>query len=206
MMRRKRAAPVRWPGIQQPSAAASLPRPQMLQRRSAPPAPDAPWRFPICQVRRAHAQRILRHELLGHLTCECPIDAASDVNLGKLFQFKRGCLAQFLAFARKVCLLGVGLRTDGDILAGSHRHRTSHQSGNTGNQHIALGCGRRGDTDDQACRLDDTVFSAEHRGAQPTDAADEVIFLMLAQASHKIQLTGQTRCNGAEALSASSAP
>jgi hypothetical protein len=47
-----------------------------------------------------------------------PIDTTLDVDLGKLIKLKLGILAQLLAFAREVRLLGVGLRADEHILAG----------------------------------------------------------------------------------------
>ena len=43
---------------------------------------------------------------------------------------------------------------------------------------------RRGDADDQARRRDDAVIGAEHRGAQPADAAGMVVFGMDAKTGH----------------------
>ena len=50
---------------------------------------------------------------------------------GKLIKLKFGSLVQLLAFARQIRPFGVGLRTDGHIFAGGHRHRASHQSRDT---------------------------------------------------------------------------
>ena len=46
------------------------------------------------------AQGIFRHQLLGNLPPEGPIDAALDVDFGKLVEFEFALLAQFLPFAR----------------------------------------------------------------------------------------------------------
>jgi hypothetical protein len=74
---------------------------------------------------------IFRHELPGDLPRKVPIDAALDVDIGKLIELKFGGLVQLLAFARQIRPFGVGLRTDGHIFAGGHRHRASHQSRDT---------------------------------------------------------------------------
>src|SRR5674476_54530 len=54
--------------------------------------------------------------------------------------------------------------------------------------------GRRGHADDQACGRDDAVVGAKHRGAQPTDAVDEVALRMQAKTAHPmLRLSDQSR-------------
>jgi hypothetical protein len=86
-------------------------------------------------------QGIFRHQLPGNLPRQDLIDTTLDVDFGKLIKLKLGILAQLLAFAREVRLLGVGLRPDGHILAGGHRHGASHQSCDARDQDVVL---RRG--------------------------------------------------------------
>jgi hypothetical protein len=117
---------------------------------------------------------IFRHELLGDLPRKVPIDTALDVDIGKLIELKSGILAQLLAFAREVRLFAVGLRTDGDIFAGGHRHGAGHQSRDTRDQDIVPRRGCCGNADDQACSREDAVVGPEHCCSKPSDAVDEV--------------------------------
>ena len=87
-------------------------------------------------------QGIFRHQLLSHLPRKPLFDASLDVNFGELIELGFRALAQFLAFAREIGLFGVGLRTDGYILASRHRHRASHEPRHTRDQDIALRRGR----------------------------------------------------------------
>ena len=48
------------------------------------------------------AQCVMGHQLLGDLPRQRLIDAALDVDFGKLIELERGVVAQFLALARKV--------------------------------------------------------------------------------------------------------
>jgi hypothetical protein len=80
--------------------------------------------------------------------------------------------------------IGVGLRTDGDILAGGHRHHAGDQAGDARYQDIVLCRGRRGDTEDQARCRDDTIVGPEYGGSQPLDAGDEMALRMNAKAAH----------------------
>ena len=133
-------------------------------------------------------QGIFRHQLLSNLPGKRLIDAALDVNFGKLIEFKLGILAQLLAFAREIRLFGVGLRADGHILAGGHRHGASHQCRDTRDQDIVMRRGRRGNADDQACGRDDAIVGPEHRGPQPPDAVDEVVLRVQAKTTHEFLL------------------
>ena len=138
------------------------------------------------------AQGVLRHELLGNLPRQRRVDTALDVDVGELLLLERSVLAQLLALACEVGLLGVGLRTDGDILAGGHRHGAGHQPGDARDQHRVLGRGRRGHADDQARGRDDPVVGPEHGSTQPPDTADQMVLGLLAKAAH-VTLSGRIR-------------
>ena len=116
-----------------------------------------------------------------------------DVDLGKLIKLELGILAQLLAFAREIGLLGVGLRADGHILAGSHRHSAGHQSRDPRNQDIVLRRGCRGDADDQARGRDNAIVGPQHRGSQPPDAADEVVLRVQTKTTHVFLLSARLR-------------
>jgi hypothetical protein len=81
-------------------------------------------------------------------------------------------------------MFGVGLRADGHILAGRHRHGASHQASDTREQDLVLRRRCCGDTDDQAGGRDDAIVGPEHRCSQPADAADKVVFRMQAKTTH----------------------
>ena len=129
-------------------------------------------------------QGIFRHQLLGNLPRKRPINAAFDIEFGKLVELKLSIFAQLLAFAREISLFGIGLRTDGHILAGGHRHGASHQSRDPRDQDIVPCRSRRGNADDQASGRDDTIVGPKHRGSQPPNAADEVALRMQAKTAH----------------------
>ena len=123
-------------------------------------------------------QGIFCHQLLSNLPRKRRFETPFDVDLGKLLLFELDVIAQLLAFARKIRTFGVGLRADGNILAGSHRHGASHQSRDACDQDSVLRCGRRGDADNQTRSRDDAIVSPEHCGSQPPDTADEVLLGM----------------------------
>ena len=91
-------------------------------------------------------QGIFCHQLLDDLPRKRLIDTALDVNVRQLIELKFWTILQFLAFARKVGLFGIRLRTDGHVFAGGHRHGAGHQSRNARDQDIILRGRRRGDS------------------------------------------------------------
>ena len=93
-------------------------------------------------ITRMGRQVIFRHQLPSNLTRKPLFDASLDVNFGELIELGFRALAQFLAFAREIGLFGVGLRTDGYILASRHRHGASHEPRHARDQDIALRRGR----------------------------------------------------------------
>jgi hypothetical protein len=138
---------------------------------------------------RVSRQRVLRHRLLGHLPRQWLVDTSLGVDFGKFVEFECGVFAQLLAFTCKISLLSVRLRTDGNIFAGRHRHRPSHQSRNTCNQHIASRCSRGCNADDQARGRDDTVIRSQNGGPEPPDPIDEMDLGVNVKVPHILLLT-----------------
>ena len=65
-------------------------------------------------------QRILGHLLFGDLSGQPAVHPASDIEFGQLLVLEDGITPQFLGFACKVSLFGIGLRTDLDVFASRH--------------------------------------------------------------------------------------
>ena len=129
-------------------------------------------------IPRMGAERVLRHQLIGDLSREARFDAALDVDQGELLVLEGGLARELRSLARKIGLLGVGLRADRNVLACRHGHGASDQPGDAGDQHLRTrGRGSR-HTDDQARRRDEPVIGAEYGCPQPADARHKVAFGM----------------------------
>jgi hypothetical protein len=127
-------------------------------------------------VARMRGERVLRGHLLGDLPGEIGRDAATDIDPRQLVEFGGGRLGQFAPLARQVGFFRVRLRGDGDIFARRHRHGAGGEPRHA-RQHDLAHRGRGGgDADHQRGGRDQPVIGAEHGGAQPADAGDEVIF------------------------------
>jgi hypothetical protein len=87
---------------------------------------------------RVDRQRILCHQRFGNLSRQSRFEPALLVDAGKLIDFLRPLLGEFLGLAREVRLLGVGLRTDRHVLTGSHRHGAGDEAGDAGNEDGAV--------------------------------------------------------------------
>ena len=90
-----------------------------------------------------------------------------------MLEFRIG--GELMSLAVEIGLLDVGLRTDRDIFAGCHRGRTGHQTGQPRQHH-----GRMRGTAGRHSRHDagggkNTVIGAEHGGAQPAGAVQEML-------------------------------
>ena len=139
------------------------------------------------------SQGVFRRELLGNLSRKGLIDTALYVDFGKLIEFKLGIVAQLLAFACEIRLFRVGLRADGHILAGGHRHGARNQTRDTRDQDSALRRRRRGDADDQAGGRNDAIVGPKHCGPQPPNAVDKVVFRVQAKPTHGFPLITPSR-------------
>ncbi len=124
------------------------------------------------------AERVVRHELLGHLLRELLIQAPAHVDAHELAVLAGVVGLELLALARQIGLLAVGLRADRDVLAGRHRHRAGHRARDAGRQQAAVTRVGRRDADEQARRRHDAVVGAEHGGPQPADALQSMPFSM----------------------------
>ena len=89
------------------------------------------------------------HQLLGNLFRECRIEPASDVDRHQFLVLALVVCFEFRALKREVGLFGVCLRADRHVLPGSHRHRTSHQASDPGDQDVAVSRMRSGNTEQQ---------------------------------------------------------
>ena len=118
-------------------------------------------------------------ELLCHLPGETGFYPSLNIDLGHLLVSEGDVLAELLAFASKISLLGGGLRTDRNIFASCHRHG-SGEPRYTRDQDVRSG----GHADDQAHGRDDTIVGAEDGGSEPPDPRDEMALRMLVQSAH----------------------
>ena len=64
---------------------------------------------------RVHCHRTLRHQLHGDLASEAQVDRALDADVGKLLVLELDVLAELVALASQLGVLGVELRTDRDV-------------------------------------------------------------------------------------------
>ena len=113
------------------------------------------------------------------------IDAAFDVDLGQFLAFELRRISELLGLACEIGMLGIGLRADGNIFTGRHRHRAGNKTGDTGQQDVArLGSGGS-HADNETCRRDDTVIGAEHGSTKPADAIDVVVLGVDTQSAHE---------------------
>ena len=145
-------------------------------------------------------QCIIRHQLLSHLPRQRLVDTSLDVDFGKFIEFKPSILAQFLAFPCKIGLLGIRLRTYGNIFASRHRHCSGHQSRNTCDQDVVSRCSRRGNADNQTRGRNDAVICPENGGSQPSNPIDEMAFGMRAKATHVLFLMTLKPLSGSHCL------
>src|ERR1019366_10469930 len=124
------------------------------------------------------AERVVGHELFGDLLGQRPIKPAADVDGRQFRVFPLVVCLELGAFALEVGLFGVGLRVDGHVLSGSHRHGSGDETGDAGDQYTGVSGVRGGDTEHQTGGGKDAVVGTQHGGAQPANASDVVAFLM----------------------------
>ncbi len=126
------------------------------------------------------AQGVLDHQLLGNFASEPLLDATRDIDLSEFFPLEHGVVGKLTFFTREVGMLGIGLRTDRDILASRHRHGAGNKPGHAGQQNIVAGCRRGRHAQYQAGGRYDPVVGAEHGCSQPADALNKVILAVKA--------------------------
>jgi len=137
-------------------------------------------------VQRMRSQGVLGNELLGDLASKTSLNAPGHINLGEFCLFKLRVLCEFLFFTGEVRMLGVGLRTDRNILSRCHGHRAGNKASYPCQQHIVLGGCCRGYSQDQARRRDDPIICAEYGGPKPSNSFDKMFLLM--RATHGLAL------------------
>jgi hypothetical protein len=120
-------------------------------------------------VPRVGAERVLRHELLGHLGRERGFEAAGHVDSSQLRPLGRLVGGELGPLALEIGALRVGLRADRDVFAGRHRHRAGHEPRHRRDEDRRRRRPRRGDADDEARGRDEAVVRAEDRRAEPAD-------------------------------------
>jgi hypothetical protein len=89
-------------------------------------------------------------QLDRNLMGEALIKPPRHVDAGQLVQLRLGRFLQFPRLTCDVGLLRIGLRTDGDVLAGRHRHRSGDEAGKSSDQNFGTTRSGRGDPDNQA--------------------------------------------------------
>ena len=154
--------------------------PQRSSRRTRPP-PAVAARVELRDaelVASVRAERVVRHELLGHLFRELGSRPAAHVDAHELAVLAGVVGLELLPLARQVGLLAVGLRA---------APRRTRRPPSTSRRPPRPRCrpsascvtrvGRR-DADEQARRRHDAVVRAEHGGAQPADALQSMPFSM----------------------------
>ena len=95
-------------------------------------------------VARMGAERVVLHQLLGHLLRQARARARARHRWPSAHAVPRRDPAASSARSRdRSAVLGVGLRMDRDVLAGGHRHGAGHQPRDAGQQHVCRGSRRR---------------------------------------------------------------
>ena len=112
---------------------------------------------------------VVSHELFGDLFRQGRVEPPLDVDIRQLLMLVGGIGGKFPAFPLDVSLFGIRLRTDGNVLAGSHRHRAGDEARDPGHQNLAAGDLRCRHPDHQARRRDDAIVRPQHGGPEPAD-------------------------------------
>lgn len=73
-------------------------------------------------------QCVVRHELARDIQSQVFVKTTLDVEGRKLCVLLHGVICQLCLLAGEICLFGIGLRTDRDVLARRHRHGSSNEA------------------------------------------------------------------------------
>ncbi len=121
------------------------------------------------------------HQLERYGSRQLRIEPALHINPGKLVLFGTALRLKFVTFPSEVSLLGVGLRTDGNILPSRHREGSGDQAGDTRKQNLLPSriCCRY--TGNKACGRNNPVVRPQNRRAKPPNSLRAMLFPM----SHK---------------------
>ncbi|GHC67410.1 hypothetical protein GCM10007315_35540 [Gemmobacter tilapiae] len=101
-------------------------------------------------VTRVSGKCVLCGQLDRNLMGEALIKPPRHVDAGQLVQLRLGSFLQFPRLARDVGVFRISLRTDRDVFAGRHRHRSGDEAGKSGDQDFGTTRSGRGDPDNQA--------------------------------------------------------
>ncbi len=127
-------------------------------------------------VPRMCTQRIVEHELCGHLARQFRFESALDIDACQFALLGHRVGLQFEAFARQIGCFGVGLRMHRHVFAGRHRHRTCHQAGHSRHQDGAVAGTGSCHPEYEAGGRHDAVVGPQHGSPQPADAVSTVPF------------------------------
>ena len=100
---------------------------------------------------RMRAERVLRHQLIRDFYGQLVIDATLDIYLRQLLPLEPDILAELFALTREIGMFCIGLRADGNVFTGRHRHRAGNKPRHAGQENLARLGRRGGNANDQAC-------------------------------------------------------
>ena len=136
-------------------------------------------------VMRMCGHGVLARQSDRNLPRQTVVKPAPDIDARQFIKPGLGHVAQLFGFARQIGLPGIGLRTDGNVFAGGHRHRPRDKTGTCCDQDLGTPgpCGRN--PDPQTCGRDEAVICPQHGSTQPADPVNHVNF-RLGQAAHGV--------------------
>jgi hypothetical protein len=119
-------------------------------------------------------QRIVFHQLVGHLACERWIQPSLYVDRRELRMLVDWVGSKFSSLALDIRLFRVCLRTDRNVFASSHRHCSSDQACDSGHQNVAISGICRCHSDNKARGGNDPVIGAKNGSSKPSNAIRSV--------------------------------
>ncbi len=134
-------------------------------------------------ISRMCPDRIVFHQLNGDPIGQIQIQPPPDINSRKFPVLGIGIGSEFLRLAIEIGLFAVGLRTDRDVFARGHRHRTGREARDSGHHHSGRRSVSRCYTDHKTRDRHDAIVRAQDRRTQPTDAFAIVSFWMVSKHS-----------------------
>jgi hypothetical protein len=128
------------PGTRAVTASGSTaPTAKLAAQASAAPHRPRTERFGDAEFdARLGADRIVLQQLLVHLLGKALLGSAPDVDGDQFTPFGGEVGLELGALARQLDVFSLGLGVYGDVLAGGHRHRPGHQTGDAGDEDVAV--------------------------------------------------------------------